>query len=171
MKNNYEYKKIRLEEDNKQIYYCIYCHNKITTGNALLQNLGATLVFSKSEDAERYIHDFLFDDDTTRYHVLKYIGTGTVTSCTFVGLTQYSEAINKLLSTSKYTPILGEYCVRIGANYISIRFIDAEFVLSYDSYEEEFMYYSSSEFARDSEDMLAIAHLMESLNDIVYNKE
>ena len=171
MKNNYEYKKIYLKENDKQIYYCIYCHNKILRVDSLLQNLGATLVFSKSEDAERYIHDFLFDDDTARYGVLKYIGTGTVTSCTFVGLNRYSEAINKLLSTSKYTPILGEYCVRIGANYISIRFIDAEFVLSYDSYEEEFMYYSSSEFARDSEDMLAIAHLMESLNDIVYDKE
>lgn len=171
MKNKYEYKKICLKEDDNQIYYCIYCHNKIIKCDSLLQNLGATLVFSKREDAERYVHDFFFNDDTAQYGVLKYIGIGKVTSCTFVGLNHYSEAINKLLSTSKYTPILGEYYVRIGANYISIRFTDAEFVLSYDSYEEEFMYYSSSEFARDSEDMLAIAQLMESLNDIVYDKE
>lgn len=171
MKNKYEYKKICLEADDNQIYYCIYCHNKIIRSDTLLQNLGATLVFSKREDAERYVHDFFFNDDTTRYGVLKYIGMGTVTSCTFVGLNSYSEAINKLLSTSRYTPILGEYYVRIGADYITIHFIDAEFELSYDSYEEEFMYYSSTEFARDSEDILAIAHLMESLNDIVCDKE
>lgn len=170
MKNNYKYKKICLETDNKQVYYCIYCHNKIT-GAALFQNLGATLVFSKREDAERYVRDFLFDDKNVRYSILKYIGIGTVTSCTYVGFKRYLGAINKLLSTSKYAPILGEYCVRIGAGYISIRFVDAEFVLSYDSDEREFMYYTTAESARDSEDMFAIAHLMESLNDIVYDKE
>ena len=169
MQNKYKYKQISITEDNINKYYAVFAHTHYIrkTISTQLYHLGLPLVFSCPLDAKKYISDFGLNDEDTQCFVTKSAFTGEATLCTHVGFKRYSAQINKLLSTSKYTLILGEYYVNIGANYITIQFEELEFELYYSLYNKEFMYCSFETSDKNSEDMLAIARLMEGLNAIV----
>lgn len=169
MQNKYKYKQISITEDNINKYYAVFAHTHYIrkTISTQLYHLGLPLVFSCSSDAKRYISDFGLNDEDIQCFIAHSSYIGEATLCTYIGFKRYSEAIDKLLSTSQYTPILGEYYISIGANYIIIQFEELEFELYYSLYNKEFMYCSFETSNKNSEDMLAIARLMKELNDIV----
>lgn len=169
MQNKYKYEKILITEDNVNKYYTVFAHTHYTrkTISTQLYHLCLPLVFSSPLDAKRYISDFGLNDRDTQCFITNCAFTGEATLCTYIGFKRYSAPINKLLSTSKYTPILGEYYVNIGIDTITIQFEELEFELYYSSYNKEFMYCSFETSDKDSEDMIAIARLMKELNDIV----